>query len=166
MALTACGGGDTSGSGGSTGSGTSAGELPQGAADVEAWIEKGTYKSWHCEAAKHEARPPSPHAYNLICSNNIISTNAEGAAYPKGAAAVKELWGKEGKGIVGYAYYLKIQAESADGNGWYYYEKNPEIKPDTLVADGVGVDGCVGCHSAAGSDAAHGGHDYVYTQVK
>jgi len=24
----------------------------------------------------------------------------------------------------------------------------------------------VGCHQAAGSDAAHSGHDFVYTQVK
>ena len=25
---------------------------------------------------------------------------------------------------------------------------------------------CVSCHKAAGSDAAHSGHDYVYTQVR
>jgi hypothetical protein len=189
MALTACGGGDGGGSGGSTGStsstsstatgdmtsststGTSAGDLPQGAAAVEAWIAKGDYKSWHCEAEKHAARSPSPHDYNRICSNDILSTNAAGAAYPKGAASVKELWGKDGKAIVGYAYYLKLQADSAAGKGWYYYEKNPEIMMGGPVADGVGDSGtpntvCVACHKAAGSDAMHSGHDFVYTQVK
>ncbi len=39
-----------------------------------------------------------------------------------------------------------------------------------IVADGLGSSGpammiCVGCHAAAGIDAMHPGHDYVYTQV-
>jgi hypothetical protein len=39
-----------------------------------------------------------------------------------------------------------------------------------VVAVGGGMSGapkskCVGCHSAAGKDASHSGHDFVYAQV-
>ena len=81
-----------------------------------------------------------------------------------GAAAVKELY--KGADLVGYAVERHIGA-GADGKSWYWYERTA----DGVVADGNGDAGapktiCVACHSAAGSDATHSGHDFVYTQVK
>ncbi len=151
LALTACGGDEPP---------------PQGAAALKTWLAEGSYKSWHCEAEKHAQRAPSPHGTNRICSNAAISANAENVDYPKGAAAVKELWSSDGAKIDGYAVYIKIQDESDGGKGWYYYEENPALEPDGPIADGVGASDCVGCHSAAGKDATHPGHDFVYTQVK
>jgi hypothetical protein len=80
---------------------------------------------------------------------------------------------------IGYAVYLKTEADSAGGANWYWYERLPPnsgVPQDAngVVADGLGSDGaaktiCVGCHAAAGSDAKHTpspeGRDEVYTPV-
>jgi hypothetical protein len=152
-----------------------------GAANVEAWLKTGAYKDWHCEPSIHESRSPSPHGYNRICSNDLVADNLDGkGAWPQGAAAVKELYASmDGKAPVGYAVYLKTADDSKDGANWYWYERVPLDHPaphdaNGVVADGMGTDGpakdiCVGCHIAAGADAAHtptlGGRDQVYTPV-
>ncbi|HVZ71320.1 MAG TPA: hypothetical protein VHJ20_03005 [Polyangia bacterium] len=156
--------------------------LPQGATAVEAWLSAGSYKQWHCEPAVHAARSPSPHGFNRICSNDLVASNATGtAAWPQGAAAVKELLASATSTTpVGYAFYTKTAADSAAGANWYWYERVPtdsDVPHDAngVVADGMGSSGpaqtiCVGCHAAAGSDAAHtpspGGRDEVYTAVQ
>jgi hypothetical protein len=154
---------------------------PMGGAAVEAWLQTGAYKSWHCEPAIHASRTPSPHGFNHICSNNLVASNASStAAWPEGAAAVKELYNAATDTTpIGYAVYLKTQADSAGGGNWYWYERVPlsSMVPhdaNGVVADGLGTSGpaqtiCVGCHAAAGSDAMHtpstGGRDNVYTPV-
>jgi hypothetical protein len=155
---------------------------PQGAAAVEAWLKKGDYEEWQCEAKVHGARSPSPHGFNRICSNDLISSRGSGdGAWPVGAAAVKELYAAaDDDKPVGYAVYLKTEDDSADGANWYWYERVPldSAAPhdaDGVVADGLGDEGpaktiCVGCHVAAGTDDAHtpsaGGRDQVYTPVR
>lgn len=80
-----------------------------------------------------------------------------------------------GKNGVSYAVYRHVTA-GATGATWYFYEKVPLSSaaphdPNGVVAYGLGSSGpaqtiCVSCHQAAGSDANHSGHDFVYTQVK
>jgi len=152
-----------------------------GRTDMEAWLTAGSYKTWTAEAAIHESRSPSPHGFNRIYSNDLIVAAATGTGtWPKGSAAVKELYASATATTpVGYAVYLKTDADSAAGANWYWYERVPadsEAPHDTngVVADGKGGSGpakqiCVGCHAAAGSDTAHtpstGGRDQVYTPV-
>jgi hypothetical protein len=154
---------------------------PQGAAQVEAWLARGAYKDWQCEPAVHAAREPSPHGFNRICSNDAISAAASGqGAWPKGAAAVKELYTSlDATTPAGYSVYLKTADDSAGGANWYWYERLPPADAarfgvPEVPADGLGDAGgaksiCVSCHVAAGSDAAHtpstGGRDQVYTPV-
>jgi len=135
-------------------------------ADVKAWIAKGEYKkgAWKCETAVHDARPSSPHGKNLICSNATLSAHGAGE-YPVGSAAVKELYDQAGTNVIGHATYRKVNA--GGGESWIWYED----LNGSVVANGPGDKGtaksvCVGCHMAAGSDANHSGHDFVYTQVK
>ncbi|HEU4729022.1 MAG TPA: hypothetical protein VFT22_14055 [Kofleriaceae bacterium] len=167
----------------STGSTTSDAQTPptSGRVDVEKWLAEGSYKTWACELAPHKFRDPSPHGFNRICSNDLIAGAATGTgAWPKGAAAVKELYASETDTTpVGYAVYLKTDADSAGGANWYWYERVPLTSDaphdaNGIVADGKGTGGtalsiCVGCHAAAGSDTAHtpsiGGRDQVYTPV-
>jgi hypothetical protein len=150
---------------------------PQGAKAVEAWLAKGDYKAWHCEDAVHASRSPSPHGFNRICSNDLIADNASAeTVWPKGAAAVKELYtSADADKPAGYSVYLKTADETDGGKNWYWYERLPagDAEP-SVVADGLGDSGgakniCVSCHVAAGTDAAHtptrGGHDQVYTAV-
>jgi len=152
-----------------------------GHTDIEAWLVTGSYKTWACEPAVHEARSPSPHGFNRICSNDVIAAAAPGTAvWPKGAAAVKEIYASlTGATPVGYAVYLKTDASSAGGANWYWYERLPTDSTaphdaNGTVADGKGGSGtpltiCVACHTAAGSDGPHtpsaGGRDQVYTPV-
>jgi hypothetical protein len=119
------------------------------AAALEAWLAAGHYLTWHCEPEPHPARPPGAHGRNRICSNDALA--AATAPYPVGAASVKELHGASG--IVGYAVSSKQQAESANGAGWYWYERFG----GTTYADGPGVSLCTGCHVDA--------TDYVFTRV-
>jgi hypothetical protein len=153
---------------------------PQTASEIEAWIAGGAYKSWHCETAPHPSRDPSPHGTTRICSNDLTSGYKGTGERPIGSAGVKELYNTPGTKIVGYAVYVKAAATSAAGANWYWYERVPldsGAPHDSagLVADGYGSSGasksiCVGCHAAAGSDAAHtptsGSADLVYTQLK
>lgn len=184
VACTGCGddaGGSGSGGGegpsttsvtSSSGAGGNAQTPPRGAADIDAWLAAGSYTSWRCEAEVHAARSPSPHGFNRVCSNDLIASNVSGdAAWPAGAAAVKELHDAEDSTEpTGYAVYLKVADDSAEGAGWYWYERIGA----SVVADGTGDAGsarsiCVGCHGGAGSDEAHtpspGARDHVYTPV-
>src|SRR5215510_13913647 len=73
---------------GGTGGNTSGNTPPMGGAALEAWLATGAYRQWRCEPAVHEARPPSPHGFNRICSNAAIATNVSGSGpWPEGAAA-------------------------------------------------------------------------------
>jgi len=165
-------------SGAGTGGSGDAQTPPQGEANIKAWLATSAYKSWKCQPAEHVAVAPSPHSYNRICSNDILAAGSP--PFAVGAAAVKELYSDsaaDGGVVFGYAVYLKTAADTAadggSGANWYWYEDNPTLDPPGgVVADGLGTTGnpltvCVGCHSKAGSDAAHpGAGDFVYTQVK
>jgi hypothetical protein len=147
---------------------------PRGRADVEAWIAEGFYLDWACEPEPHAARSPSPHGVNRICSNDALSAHGDGE-YPVDAASVKELYADDMTTIVGYAVATHVAAGKG-GADWYWYERVPADSAaphdeNGVVADALGTDGpalsiCVACHSAAGSDMAHSGHDFVYTQVR
>src|SRR5438309_500850 len=106
-ALAACGGSTTTGTPDMATAGlpSSAQDPPTtGGTDVEAWIATGAYKSWHCEAAGHPARSPSPHGINRICNNMLIQnapTGATAGEYPVDSASVKELFDAAGANIIG-----------------------------------------------------------------
>jgi len=148
--------------------------------DVEAWLEKGFYKSWHCEPAVHAARSPSPHGYDRVCSNDLVNptaANPDGGPWPTGAAEVKELYVAiltDGGGPAGYAVSLKTAPDVAGdaGANWYWYERQTD---QSIEADGLGTPNsqansiCVSCHVAAGSQPSYtpspGSRDLVYTPV-
>lgn len=122
----------------------------RGTDDAPTWLAAGHYQAWHCEAAPHAGRPPSPHGKNRICSNDALSTAATGE-FPVGAASVKEIY--EGDDIFAYAIARKLTT-GAGGDGWYWYEANP----DKVYANGEGAGSCTGCHARAA-------RDFVFTVV-
>ncbi len=81
--------------------------------------------------------------------NDTLLTSFEQGltAHPVDSVAVKELWGN-GDAIIGWAIEVKVQADSANGDGWYWYEKidNSEI------GGGTGIGTCTGCHGGGGTD--------------
>ena len=164
----------------STGTGTTPAMLPVdaqtppqgGVTEMKAWIAKADYEKWHCETMEHASKAPSPHGFNRICSNNKLAGAGASGNFPVGSAGVKELWDKVGGAVIGYAVYVKTEADSAAGANWYWYEENPTIPAPTgpIVADGFGSAGqaksiCVDCHSHADSMFAATARDFVFTQV-
>ena len=126
---------------------------------LEAWLAEGRYLGWNCEEAPHPARPPGAHRANRICTNDVLSEAPLGA-FPRGSAAVKELYDAAGA-INGYAVSVKLDDESASGNGWYWYERIGA----RIYADGRGETLCTSCHAGAGTGFAPTARDYVFTVV-
>jgi hypothetical protein len=118
------------------------------------WLQRGYYKSWHCDMDKHPAGPNGAHGVNRICSNNVLSAAPVAAEYPAGSASVKELY--SGTTISGYAVAVRVQA--GPGNtSWYWNE---------FGSGGIGIPGCANCHSQAGSGGTFIGRDYVFVRVQ
>jgi hypothetical protein len=134
---------------------------PEDVDDMEAWLAAGYYKAWACEAkpTKKTDGAPAIHAHggmNRVCSNLQLSAAKleDGGEFPKGVASVKELYSDSGE-LEGTAVTVKVEDESAEGRGWYYWEGKR--------ISGRGIAGCANCHSAAGSDDDHpGAGDFVY----
>jgi hypothetical protein len=119
------------------------------AATIDAWLAKGYYKTWKCEA---EVQPRgSPHGNNRICSNEALSKTT-GDKYPVGAVGLKELY--NGGKINGYALEIKKLNEQG-AEQWFWYEKIGT----SVVANGFSAGICSGCHTKAPKD-------FVYTQIE
>ena len=118
---------DASGSPAPSGIPASSAQIPPtDGASVRAWLQSGSYLTWHCESAVHESRSPSPHGMNRICSNDLASgfnPDAGATERPQGTAAVKELHDATGTTIIGYAVYLKAEPTSDGGASWYWYDE-------------------------------------------
>jgi hypothetical protein len=175
LVVPACDGGnsdETGSTGGTAETGGTTMETPTGGGDegdaqtppmghdaVQAWLAAGHYKMWKNQPAVVDPIPISPHGKQRIYTNDLLSSHGTGE-YPVGTASVKELYDDAGTNIVGYSVYLHVSAGMTGAN-WYWYE----VVGDTPSSDGVDVAYCVGCHSAAGIDVDHPGHDFVYTQL-
>lgn len=133
---------------------------PTGAAELERWLAAGHHTKWKCEPGPRDPLASSPHGKNRVCSNARLSAAGAGE-YPVDSASVKELYDSGGTKVTGHAVSRHVQAGTT-GESWYWFEKLGA----SVVADGTNLAGCGGCHSAAGSDPQHPGHDFVYVQVK
>jgi hypothetical protein len=129
--------------------------------DVERWLAARYFDDWTCEpeptAKTDGAKAIHVHGgKSRVCSNALLAKSARSGdgEFPKGVASVKEIYDDAGK-VTLTAVSVKIAAQSADGQGWYWWEG--------AMNNGVGAKVCVGCHGASGSDDDHpGAGDYVY----
>ncbi|MCB9569789.1 MAG: hypothetical protein H6710_21655 [Myxococcales bacterium] len=116
-----------------------------------AWLEGESYTSWHAESGIHASAGPHGGQVRTFINDALFDSLDQGqSAHPAGATAIKELWG-DGQMRIGWAVEVKVQPESAGGNGWYWYEKIDM----TEYGGDLGVGLCTGCHG--------GGIDYVLT---
>jgi hypothetical protein len=131
---------------------------PQIVAD---WLKTGAYRKWRCEALVHQARSPSPHGSNRVCSNRKLADHGAGE-FPIGAASVKEVYDDLGARR-GYAIGKKVDSGTAPAWVWFMMEGSNIVANARGIAAAAAA--CTGCHAAAGTDAQHSGHDFVYTIV-
>jgi hypothetical protein len=80
--------------------------------------------------------------------NEVLDRSlAEGSlSHPVGAAAVKELYAGDGTTLTGWAVEVKIQSDSAGGDGWYWYEVFSTTDGSRPIS-GAGNPICTGCHA-------------------
>jgi hypothetical protein len=126
-------------------------DVPLGGAALEDWIQAGHYRQWRGESQVHASQ--GPHFGKVRAYLNPVlfdSMNAGKKDHPKGAIAVKELYG-DGEKVLGWSVAIKTDDASAAGANWYWYEKFEA----RVVADGKGILLCRSCHLA--------GRDYVLT---
>ncbi len=121
---------------------------PTQAQALRSWLQEGRYLGWHAESQIHPSGGPHfglVRTYlNDLAFDSLVAGNAQ---HPKGAAVIKELY-HSGSTIQEWAVEIKLEADSAGGQNWYWYE-------------GVGLSGrglriCTNCH----------GRDYVTFKTK
>lgn len=126
-------------------------EVPLGGQALQNWLEAGHYRQWRGESKAHSSQGPHFGKVRAYLNPALFeSMNAGKKDHPKGAVAVKELYG-DGDKVLGWSVSIKTEPTSAAGANWYWYEKF-EARD---IADGKGILLCRGCHIT--------GRDYVLT---
>jgi hypothetical protein len=129
--------------------------VPRDAASLFAYLQSGAYKAF---VAKESKRHPSagPHTkigldVRVFMNDALAKSLADEAVqHPAGSAVVKEMFSEKGE-LRGWAVAVKTATDSADGQGWFWYEvkSTTDNRRPVAAANGVGL--CSGCH-AAGRD--------------
>jgi hypothetical protein len=121
--------------------------IPTAAAALLAWLEAGHHLVWMAESAPHPSAGPHFGFVRTFLNPTVFASLAAAqTAHPVGSALVKELYGT-GSQVRGWSVMVKVQDDSAGGEGWYWFERFD----GTTFASGFGIPGCSACHSA-GSD--------------
>lgn len=157
LAATGCGsgGGSTAGDLGPQAD-VGPGQVPVGGSRLFGWLKAGSYKAFARESAVHLSI--GPHGSVRVYLNPTLeaSLKASRETHPVNSAAVKEIYESDKTTLKGWAVSVKFQADSADGNGWYWYEVLSVTDGQSPVADGRGLSGCANCHGS--------GKDYLITR--
>ncbi len=132
--------------------------VPTDADALYVYLQAGGYKEFAHEEERHTSTGPHPdpqvrESHTVIAFFNSAldaSLKAGNETHPEGSAAVKEFYDADGE-RTGWAVSVKTQAESATGQGWYWYEVTSVTDGSSPVAAGNGVALCWGCH-ASGND--------------
>lgn len=128
--------------------------VPLGASALHTYLRAGTYRQWAAESSVHPSTGPHGGRVRTYVSPGLLSSLQSGGAHPRDAVAIKELYGS-GDVVTGWAVGAKVQAESRNGAGWFWYEVF-SVQPGAQPAfAGQGLALCSNCHAA--------GRDFVLT---
>ncbi|HMR74202.1 MAG TPA: hypothetical protein PKD61_03790 [Polyangiaceae bacterium] len=160
----AAGTGGTAGTGGAGATGgngscdSNSCDAPPEAAALFSFLKAGSYQTWNKESAAHASTGPHSASVRAWVSPTLDKSLTDGAtSHPVGAAAVKEFL-DSGGAATGWAVWVKVQSDSAAGQGFYWYETF-DASTGSAAADGVGVSLCVNCHEQPS------GKDYFLSPV-
>lgn len=127
--------------------------VPTSGVDLFAWLQAGRYRGFAAESGVHASAGPHGGGVRTFLNDVLAESLAAGAAaHPTGAAAVKELYAADRTTLTGWAVEVKVQDESAGGQGWYWYEVFSTTDGSRPI-EGLGNPVCTGCHAQ--------GRDYV-----
>jgi hypothetical protein len=121
---------------------TDDGPIPSDPVALLGWLEGGGYLQWNAESSPHRSTGPHFGQVRTFVAPSLVESLAAGnTEHPVGAATVKELYG-DGDAVRGWSVSIKLQADSAAGSGWFWYE----MYQGNVYASGTGVRLCTGCH--------------------
>lgn len=121
--------------------------------ELFAYLQDGGYRGFARESAVHASAGPHGGSVLTFVNGALERSLAAGSAtHPKGAAAVKEIYGTDRATLTGWAVEVKTEADSAGGRGWYWYEVFSTSNGSRPI-EGAGNAACTGCHAE--------GRDYV-----
>ncbi|HVJ16870.1 MAG TPA: hypothetical protein VM686_15625 [Polyangiaceae bacterium] len=145
--------GGSSGSAGVGGAGGNAGsagnvaafDAPDNAVELRPFLEAKAYAAWNAEPDYHLSTGPHGDGVRVFYGPTAAAAlNAAATTFPKGAGVVKELT-SQGY-LYGWAVWVKVEDDSAAGNGFYWYEVIKGETMDTIYGDARGSSDCVYCH--------------------
>lgn len=137
-----------------------ASNVPTNTEALLSWLQAGEYKNWASESAPHasenhmwpeggpEGRPDVLTYMNEPLTRSLDSGDG---AHPVGSAAVKEHYVTDGDEVMMWTVMVKLEADSGDGEGWYWAMGNPM----GVMEPADPVSRCADCHSQ--------GNDFVTT---
>ncbi len=132
--------------------------VPTDSGALHRFLKAGGYKDFPAqESASHSSRGPHSTVgwpVKVFMDAKTDAALKAGEAFPAGSSLVKEMYTEAGV-LQGWAVMVKTQADSAGGQGWFWYESTNVDDSSDIVAAGNGVPLCFGCHSI--------GHDFVLT---
>ncbi len=131
---------------------------PQTLGPLFAWLNDGGYAGWAAESVVHKSA--GPHSSIRVFANAALyeSLSKAMAVHPVGAAAVKEIYDADATALKGWAVLHKIAADSAAGDGWYWFESLTKDGSAGVYASGPPAPSCIECHV----DSAH---DFIWSET-
>jgi hypothetical protein len=125
-------------------------EVPTTDADLYLFVTTHQYE-WF--ASVSTSQMSTDHARIRVYLNPVLATSLARAesSHPQGAAAVREDYDPTGAFVTGYGVLVKALADSAGGDGWYFYEITTFLGSTTPTDSGFGVRRCVDCHDVSKS---------------
>lgn len=133
---------------------TTADGVPLEATALHTYLRGGAYRQWAGESQVHASTGPHGGRVRTYLSPGLLASLNGGGAHPKDAVAIKELY-SSGDTVTGWAVGAKLQADSGNGAGWYWYEVF-SVQPGARPAfAGRGLALCSNCHAS--------GRDFVLT---
>lgn len=113
------------------------------------WLNGGYYSNWYGATETHASFGPHDDVrvfYNKILEKSMKAGNVK---HPIGSTSVKEQH-KDGKHY-GWSVSIKVEEESASGDGWYWFETLDKKDVDKIAFEGFGHVACTSCHLRPGN---------------
>lgn len=134
--------------------------VPTDQEELFSFLQAGKYKTFAAkETRTHGSAGPHTRAGLpvRVFVDPVLNASLEAgdSPHPAGASVVKEMFDASGD-LQGWAVMVKTSADSARGDGWFWYEVTDTKDGSNPVAAGNGVGLCTGCH--------FGGDDFVLTR--
>jgi hypothetical protein len=113
-------------------------------AAVQAWLDQRFYETWDKEPLAHISTGPHFGFVRTFVNELAYNGLTSGAdQLPRGAVAVKVIYGSDLTQTRGHAVSHKVNSKSALGDGWYWYER---FDGNDIMAKRGADTFCAECH--------------------